>query len=259
MPHLIAGGRRLEFAWHGPAPEDAPTLVFLHDGLGCVALWRDFPTRLASALGCGALVFSRAGYGLSDPAPLPRPLRFMHDEGQDGLGEVLDAAGVREAVLVGHSDGGSIALVHAASAGGPRVRALALEAPHVFCEELTVRSIAAAAEEYRRGDLRERLARYHGANVDVAFLGWSGAWLDPAFRQWTIEAFLPRVAVPVLVIQGEGDEYGTLRQVEAIERQSGGTVQSVVLADCGHTPHRDQAERTLGAIARFLGEQGLAR
>ncbi len=252
MRRLIAGGRALEAAWHGRGAADAPTLVFLHDGLGCVALWRDFPARLAGAVGCGALVFSRAGYGASDPVPLPRPLTFMHDEGRTVLGDVLDAAGVRDAILVGHSDGGSIALVHAAQDGGRRVRGLVLEAPHVFCEDLTVRSIAAAVEEYRRGDLRQRLARHHGANVDVAFLGWSGAWLDPGFRDWTIEEFLPRVTMPVLVIQGADDAYGTLAQVDAIEAGCRGPVQRVVLPGCGHTPHRERQEATLEAMVRFL-------
>jgi pimeloyl-ACP methyl ester carboxylesterase len=243
VPYLEAGGRRLEYAWHGPPPEAAPTLVFLHEGLGSVSSLRGFPARLADATGCGAFVYSRAGYGASDPVPLPRPLSFMHDEARV-LPEVLDAAGVREAVLVGHSDG----------APSSRVRALALEAPHVFCEDVTVRSIEGAAVSYRAGDLKRALERHHGANVDVAFWGWNRAWLDPGFRSWNLEEFLPRIRVPVLLVQGERDEYGTLRQVEAIEAACAGPVRRLVLPDCGHAPHRDQPQRTLAAMAAFVLE-----
>ncbi|MET0395853.1 MAG: alpha/beta hydrolase [Longimicrobiaceae bacterium] len=257
---LEAGGHRLEYAWHGPPPDAAPTLVFLHEGLGCVSLWRGFPERLAEATGCGALVYSRAGYGRSDPVPLPRPVRFMHDEGLRVLPEVLDAAGVRDAVLVGHSDGASIALVHAGSGTADRVRALVLEAPHVFVEDVSVRSIAAIGEAYRHGGLRDRLARHHGANVDCAFHGWNGVWLDPEFRAWSIEEFLPRVSVPILVVQGEADEYGTLAQVEAVRGGAAGPVEAVVLPGVGHSPHRDAPEATLAAMARFvsavLGNRG---
>jgi len=249
---LEAGGRRLEYAWHGPPPDAAPTLVFLHEGLGCVSLWRDFPERLAEATGCGALVYSRAGYGRSDPVPLPRPVRFMHDEGLRVLPEVLDAAGVRDAVLVGHSDGASIALVHAGSGAAGRVRALVLEAPHVFVEDESVRSIAAIGEAYRDTELRAKLARHHGDNVDCAFHGWNGVWLDPGFRAWNIEEYLPRVTVPVLVVQGEADEYGTLAQVEAVRGGAAGPVETVVLPGVGHSPHRDAPEATLGAMARFV-------
>lgn len=250
---LRAGGRRLEYAWHGPPPEQAPTLVFLHEGLGCVSLWRDFPARLAEATGCGALVYSRAGYGRSDPAPLPRPVGFMHDEALRVLPEVLDAAGVRDAVLVGHSDGASIALVHAGSGRAGRVRALALEAPHVFVEDVSVESIARIGRAYRETGLRAKLARHHGANVDCAFLGWNGVWLDPEFRAWNIEEYLPRVAVPVLVVQGEADEYGTPAQVEAVRRGAGGPVETLLLPGVGHAPHRDAPEATLDAMAEFVG------
>ena len=249
---LRAGGRRLEYAWHGPPPDRAPTLVFLHEGLGCVSLWRDFPARLARATGCGALVYSRAGYGRSDPAPLPRPVRFMHEEGLRVLPEVLDAAGVRDAVLVGHSDGASIALVHAGSGAAGRVRALVLEAPHVFVEDVSVASIAAMGEAYRDTDLRARLARHHGENVDRAFYGWNGVWLDPEFRAWSIEEFLPRISVPVLVVQGEADEYGTPAQVEAVRRGAAGPVEAVILPGVGHSPHRDAPEATLAAMTRFV-------
>jgi pimeloyl-ACP methyl ester carboxylesterase len=250
---LLAGGHRLEYAWHGPPPAEAPTLVLLHEGLGCVSTWRDFPARLAEATGCGALVYSRAGYGASDPVPLPRPLRFMHDEAAV-LTEVLDAASVSEALLVGHSDGASIAIVHAGRERDPRVRGLALLAPHVFCEDLTVRSIEAAAVAYERGDLRRALERHHGANVDVAFRGWNRAWLDSGFREWNLEEFLPGIRVPVLLVQGEQDEYGTLAQLDAIEAGCRGPVRRLVLRACGHAPHRDQPSATLEAVEAFVRE-----
>jgi pimeloyl-ACP methyl ester carboxylesterase len=252
LPHLFAAGRRLEYEWHGPGPESAPTLVFIHEGLGSVSMWRGFPARLAEATDWGALVYSRAGHGGSDPVALPRPLRFMHDEALSVLPEVLDAVGVRDAVLVGHSDGGSIALIHAGSEKGVRVRGLVLEAPHVFCEGISVRSIAAAAERYRQGDLRRALERHHGPNVDVAFWGWNRAWLDPGFQEWNLEEYLPGVKVPVLVIQGDRDEYGTLKQLDAIEAGCAGPVERLVLPDCGHSPHRDQPDETLSAMLDFV-------
>jgi pimeloyl-ACP methyl ester carboxylesterase len=254
---LQAGGARLEARWIGPAPEAAPTLVFLHEGLGSASLWRDFPDRLAGETGCGALVYSRAGYGRSDPAPLPRPVGFMHDEAAI-LAEVLAEAGVREAILVGHSDGASIALIFAGSAGRagtspiPRLRGLILEAPHVFTEPHGLASIAKIGEAYRTTDLRERLARHHGANVDVAFRGWNDVWLSPEFRAWNLEAFLPAIRTPILILQGEDDEYGTWRQVEAIARQSGGPVEALALPACGHSPHRERPDLVLPAMARFV-------
>jgi len=255
---LVVGGHRLEVAWHGPPPGAAPTLVFLHEGLGGVSAWRDFPARVAAATGMGALVYSRLGYGGSDPAPLPRPLSYMHDEALAALPEVLDVAGIRECVLFGHSDGGSIALVFAGS-GLPqskRVLSLVLEAPHVFVEDVSVTSIAAARVAYETGDLRSRLARHHGANVDGAFRGWNDAWLDPAFRRWNIEEYLPRVRVPLLVIQGEDDAYGTLAQVDAIERGVSGPVTRLVLPRSGHAPHRDRPEEVLSAVTAFVAMSG---
>jgi pimeloyl-ACP methyl ester carboxylesterase len=258
LPDLTAGGRRLEYVWHGPGPASAPTLVFLHEGLGCVTRWREFPELLAAATGCGALVYSRAGYGGSDRHPPPWGTDFLHREARV-LSAVLAVAGVRDAILVGHSDGGSIALIHAGAAESTAgagteatLHGLVLLAPHVFCEDVTIASIRAAVEAYRHDDLRERLEKHHGANVDDAFFGWSGAWLDPAFREWSIEDRLPGVRVPVLVIQGTDDPYGTLRQVDAIEAGCRGGVRRLVLAECGHAPHRDQPDATLQAAADFV-------
>lgn len=248
---LHAAGRRLEAWWSGPGPEEAPTLVFLHDGLGSAGSWKCFAPELAAATGCGALAYSRAGYGASDPAPLPRPAGFMHDEALAVLPEVLDSLGIRRAVLVGHSDGGSIGLIHAA-AHPERVRALILEAAHVFVEPLTVASIAALREPYERGDLRAKLARIHGPGADATFRGWTDVWLRAEFLDWSLESLLPSVSCPVLAIQGEDDEYGTLRQVEAIEAGAAGPVERVVLPGCGHSPHHQKREETFAAMARFL-------
>jgi pimeloyl-ACP methyl ester carboxylesterase len=245
---MIAAGHRLESVWIGPGPDEAPTLVFLHEGLGCVSMWRDFPARVADATRCGALVYSRWGYGASDAVTLPRPLRYMHDEAAT-LEEIVVAQKIRDAILIGHSDGASIAIM---AASLPSVRALVLEAPHVFCEEISVKSIAAAHDAFTRGDLRARLARHHGDNVDGAFWGWNRAWLDPGFRAWNIEEYLPRVRVPTLVIQGEDDEYGTLAQIDAIERGAAARVERIVLSACGHAPHRDRPAETLAAITRFV-------
>jgi len=247
MSDLLVAGQRLEAEWHGAPPDAAPTLVFLHEGLGSVSAWREFPTALADATGCGALVYSRRGHGRSEPADEARPVTYMHDEAAL-LPDVLDAAGVRHAILVGHSDGGSIAILHAGSgAARPRLRALILEAPHVFVEDLSVESIARARDAYLDGDLRARLARHHD-DVDGAFWGWNRIWLDPQFRAWNIEGSLPRIRVPALVIQGADDPYGTLAQVEAIERQSGGPVERLVLEHCGHAPHRERPAATLAAM-----------
>ena len=256
MRDLVAAGKRLEAVWVGPPPGGAPTLVFLHEGLGCAHCWRNFPERVAEATGLGALVYSRAGYGASDPVAVPRPLAYMHDEARDSLPEVLAGAGVRDAILVGHSDGASIALLFAGSGlpAAERLQGLVLLAPHVFVEDRSIARIEEAREAFLTGDLRERLARRHGDNVDVAFWGWNRAWLDPGFRAWNLEEVLPHLRVPSLLVQGEDDPYGTLAQLDSIETKSGGPVSRLVLPACGHAPHRDQPEATIGAVARFVRE-----
>jgi pimeloyl-ACP methyl ester carboxylesterase len=221
-------------------------------------MWRDFPRRVADATSSRALVYSRWGYGGSDPVTLPRPLSYMHDEASAALPNVLDSLGVGRVVLIGHSDGASIAILHAGAAPPPaRVAGLVLLAPHVFVEDISVASIAKAKIAYEEGDLRARLARHHGENVDGAFRGWNDAWLDPRFRAWNIEEYLPRIRVPTLVVQGEADEYGTLAQVDAIEARSSGRVVRCVLAGAGHSPQRDRPEETLAAIAQFFAELSL--
>ncbi len=251
MPYTVAAGRRLEYEWiEGRA--ERPALVFLHEGLGSLRQWRDFPARAAVETGCPALVYSRYGYGDSDVLEEPRvPLTYMHDEAKRALPELLAGLGIARPVLVGHSDGASIALIHA-GAGHP-VRGLALMAPHVFVEDISIESIRRARGDFETTDLPERLAKYHRDPAKTFHL-WNDAWLDPEFRQWNIEEYLPRISCPVLAIQGEDDEYGTLAQVRAVAAQVAGRCEVLTLAQCGHRVHIDQPGRALAAISRFVDE-----
>lgn len=251
---IEVGGNNLECAWIGPPPGAGPTLVFLHQGLGCVGMWRDFPARLAEATGLGAFVYSRLGHGKSGPAQLPWPVRFMHTEGLDVLPAVLDVAGIDDFILVGHSDGASISLIYAGGVGAPGLRGLVLEAPHVLLDDLTARGAAAIAQRYEDTDLGERLARHHGANTDDLVRGWTRALVDPPFVEWNIEEYLPAVSVPALVIQGEDDEYGTMAQLDAIAAQSGAPVELLKLSQCGHAPHHERAEDVLAAMKAFVAQ-----
>lgn len=248
---LIIENVRLEGRWWGPAPADAPTLVLLHEGLGCVGLWGEFPAKLSQATGCGVFAYSRAGYGKSEPVPLPRPLAYMHDEARETLPKLLDAIGLRRGLLVGHSDGASIAAIYGGMFDDPRLDGLVLIAPHVFTEDMGIASIVEAKRAYEQGDLKRRLARWH-TNVDCAFHGWNGAWLDPDFRRWDLTEFLPRIRIPVQIVQGEADQYGTMAQVEAIAAGVSGPVEKVLLPGVGHSPHREAPEATVAAIARFV-------
>jgi len=250
--YIEIGGHRLEVLRIGGTNPDGFGLILLHEGLGSVSQWRDFPQALAAAAGTPVFAYSRAGYGRSSPVPLPRPLTYMRDEARDVLPGVISAAGFSRTVLVGHSDGASIAAIYAGSLGGPDLAGLVLIAPHFFVEDVSVKSIAKARQSYEAGDLRERLKRHHGDNVDVAFYGWNSAWLDPAARQWDITEYLPHIRVPALLIQGEGDEYGTLAHIETAERLIAAPVERLVLAACGHVPQRDQPEKTIAAITRFV-------
>ena len=252
--YLEIDGQRLEYRWIGPGPDSGCTLVFLHEGLGSVSLWKDFPDELARVTGLGALVYSRLGYGLSDPAPLPRPVSFMHDEARETLPAVLEASGISEAVLVGHSDGGSIALIYASGDCRVPLRGLITEAPHVFVEPISLESIHAAAEAYEQGKLRRRLARHHGGNVDGAFWGWNRVWLDPDFESWNLEALLPKIRTPLLVIQGHDDPYGTMAQVDSITKNAGAAAEKLILADCGHAPHVEKRQAVLTAMHDFVSQ-----
>jgi len=236
-----------------PGDPRRPLLVLLHEGLGCVALWRDFPAALAAATGCGVFAYSRVGYGGSSPCMLPRPLSYMEDEAQGFLPKLLAQLPASALVPIGHSDGGSIAAVNAGAMPDVRLRGVVLIAPHFFTEPEGLASIAAVRRSYREGDLRRRLVRYHGDNVDCAFHGWAESWLHPDFKQWDLTPFLPQIAVPTLLIQGEDDEYGTAAQLQTAERLIPAPVQSHVLAACGHSPHREQPDALCALIAAFIG------
>jgi pimeloyl-ACP methyl ester carboxylesterase len=244
-----AGGHRLEVERIDAGGHERPVLVLLHEGLGSVSMWRDFPGRLAHATNCDTVVYSRQGYGRSDPLQGPRSVRYMHDEALRVLPELLDKLAIARPLLVGHSDGSSIALIHAGARVRP-VQAIVAMAPHVMVEDLSVASIAAAKRAYETTDLRARLARHH-TDVDGAFWGWNRIWLDPAFRDWNIEDYLPGIACPVLAIQGEDDEYGTMAQVQSIRRHVR-DADVVALSDCRHSPHRDQPQATQDAITAFV-------
>ena len=228
---------------------DAPTLVFLHEGLGSVSLWRDFVAKVAAETGCPVLVYSRYGHGSSDVLREPRAVTYMHEEALGVLPELLDSLSIRAPILVGHSDGGSIASIYAGAYD--RVTALILLAPHVFVEEISVASIAAARVAFETTDLPEKLARHH-QDVAKTFWGWNNIWLHPDFRRWNIEEYLARITCPVLAIQGYDDEYGTMAQLDAIARQVTGAVSLMRLANCKHSPHRDQPKQVLEAIGAFV-------
>jgi pimeloyl-ACP methyl ester carboxylesterase len=229
------------------SPGAEPALVFLHEGLGSVALWRDFPERLAQATGRRALVYSRAGHGNSYVPDAPRTPRFMHDEALDVLPPLLAEHGIERPVLVGHSDGGSIALIHASR---HPVTKLVVLAPHVFVEDLSVAGIAEARETFESTDLLDRMGRYH-RDAEATFRLWNDIWLAPEFRDWNIEDVLGAITAPVLAIQGEHDQYGTLAQIDAIAAGVSGPFERAVL-DARHAPHLEAPEETLRAAAEFI-------
>jgi pimeloyl-ACP methyl ester carboxylesterase len=244
-------GRRLEYRWIGPGPGEAPTIVVLHEALGSVSTWRDFPARLAAASGCGALVYSRTGHGRSEPLSGLRSERYLHEEALDVLPAVLAHFSLSNVVLFGHSDGASIAIIFA-GAKPEAVRGLILEAPHVFVEEAAHGGILRAIEAYETTSFRERLTRHHGDGTDALFRAWAEIWLRPSFRGWNIEEYLPSITCPVLVIQGEDDHYGTLRQVDSVVSQVRGLGRRLVLPDCGHAPHSGRPDEVLAASTAFL-------
>lgn len=248
---LVVGEQRLEYA-RIAAARPGPTLVLLHEGLGCLALWKQFPHLLAAATGLGVFCYSRAGYGGSSPCELPRPLDFHTREARDVLPLVFAAANIDECVLIGHSDGASIALIYAGAAGDPRVLALAALAPHVLTEDKCVDNIRQARDAYADGPLREQLRRYHGANVDCAFRGWSGTWLDPAFAAWDIQSYLAAIRVPVLALRGHDDPYNTAVHVQHIRAAVPAAVEMIEVPDCGHAPHVEQPATVLRHIGKLL-------
>lgn len=247
---LDVAGQSLEYRMIGPHPDRAPTIVMLHEGLGSVGLWGDFPDKLAAARGAGIFVYSRAGYGQSSPAKLPRPLSYMHDEARDILPELLTAIGFKRGLLLGHSDGASIATVYAGSIQDHRIRGLILIAPHFFVEDVSIQSIAVAKTAYAQTDLRAKLARWH-KDPDNAFRGWNDAWLDPKFREWDITPELAYIRVPILIVQGEGDQYGTVKQIEAAREECYCPVEVALLAGAKHSPQREAPDAALKTVSEF--------
>lgn len=248
MPFATAGGHRLEYE-RIDGPEAAPVLVFLHEGLGSIRQWKDFPQKLCAATGCRGLAYNRYGYGDSDVLEAPRRADFMHVEARETLPELLRALGIERPVLVGHSDGASIALIHAGS--GFAVRGVVVEAAHVSIEPSNLEAIRRIGAEAVTSGLVQRLGKYH-RDPAKTFFGWHDVWLSEDFRQWNIEAFLAGITVPLMAIQGADDQYGTPAQLEAIARGAGGPCETQLLPDCGHTPHREAEAASLALMARTI-------
>jgi pimeloyl-ACP methyl ester carboxylesterase len=261
---LRIGGSDLEYRMIGPSPEHAPTIVMLHEGLGSVGLWGDFPEKLQAATGAGVLAYSRAGYGASTPAKLPRPLHYMRIEALEVLPKLLEQIGFRRGLLVGHSDGASIAAIYAGSHQDHRLHGIALIAPHFIVEDISVKSIAEIKLAYESTNLKEKLSRWH-KDVDNAFYGWNDAWLDPKFRAWDISEYLAYIRVPIAILQGVDDQYGTMRQAAIASDECYCPVDVTEIPGAGHSPHREAPRATLEAIAEFAnaalredGSQGQA-
>lgn len=252
IERILIAGQPVEYQLIRTGAQPGRCIVMLHEGLGSLAMWRDFPGIVAHATQCDVLAYSRFGYGQSAPLGGPRTVDYMHREALQVLPELLDLLGIDRPVLFGHSDGASIALIHAGGAGRA-VAGLILMAPHVLVEDMTILGIAAARETYRQTDLRARLGRYH-ADADAVFRGWNDIWLDPAFRDWNIEEYLLSITCPILAIQGEDDEYASMDQIGRIARQAtkAGDVDLLKLGDCRHSPHRDQQQAVLEAVTHFI-------
>ena len=243
--------RRLEYRMIGPRPSEAPTIVMLHEGLGCVGLWGAFPEQLAAATGAGVFVYSRTSYGKSSLGKLPRPVNFMDVEALDVLPQMLATIGFQRGILFGHSDGASIAAIYAGSVQDHRVRGLVLMAPHFFTEDMGLAQIRRTKEDYESGNLREKLERWHD-DADSAFYSWNGPWLDPEFRAWDITEALGYIRVPILIVQGADDQYGTLKQVEAAQEECYCPVETAILPGVRHSPHRDAPDLTLQTACGFI-------
>ena len=241
---------RLEYRFAGPPPDQAPTLIVLHEGLGSAGMWGEFPEKLQAATGLGVFTYSRLGYGHSSPAELPRALDFMHVEAREILPRMLDAIGFRQGLLVGHSDGGSIAAIYGGSVQDHRVRGLVLMAPHFIVEDVTIKAITEIRKAYDTTDMRARFARWH-ADADATVRGWTDVWLTNDFHSWDLREDLAYIRVPVLIIQGEDDHYGTIRQIEIAQEECYCPVETLLLPATQHAPHREAPEPTLQAIVGF--------
>ena len=256
--HVYAAGHRLRVKTIEPqkaaAAENQPTLVFLHEGLGCMELWRDFPEVLCASTGCRGLIYERKGYGGSDILPGPWKEDYLIEESSVDLPELLKKCNVDDIVLIGHSDGGTIALIMSAL-NGDMVRGVITEAAHIFVEDVTIAGINKAVEAYEKDNLKDKLARYHKENTEMVFRRWADRWLSPEYRNWNVEEYLPEITCPLLAIQGEDDEYGTPAQVEGIGRLVSGPVETRLIPECGHIPHfqaRDVVLREIVGLIKML-------
>ena len=252
LEHVTIAGKRIEYRSIGIFDPQKPVLVFLHEGLGCATLWRDFPDQLCALTNCAGLIYSRTGYGGSDACDLPRPLDYMEREASEFLPAILQYFDIKRPLLVGHSDGASIALTYAGIPDAVKPEAVIAIAPHVFCEDISIKGIEAAKQAYEHNDLKGKLEKFHGINTECAFRGWNDAWLDPMFKKWNIESYLPHITAPVLAIQGRDDAYGTLAQVDAIETAISGPFSKLILSDCGHNPWQEQQEKVLSHAVEFI-------
>jgi len=258
-PLIDLGDRRLRVRRLSPRQEDGldrTTLVFLHEGLGCIEMWRDFPQKLCDATRCNGIVYDRTGYGRSSPWPADPGVHYMEIEADRVLPHLLERLGVEDCVLVGHSDGGTIALNYAAADPEP-LRAVVTLAAHAINEPVCVASIVKAREAFAAGELRQRLMKYHGDNTDGAFALWSDAWVAPGFEPMDADGRLPSIVVPVQALQGEDDEYGSELQLGIIAGKVGGYCETRLVPDCGHSPHLQQPAYVLSEIARFIAPLAL--
>ena len=244
-------GNKIEYACFGPPAADSPTIVMLHEGLGCTELWRDFPQQVAESTGWGVLVFSRLGYGKSDVAKLPRPVNYMTLEATEILPSVLDSVGFQRGILLGHSDGATISAIYAGTVNDFRIRGLVLLAPHFFTESVGLQSIQNIRAEFETGNLKSKLAKYH-QDPENAFYGWNDAWLNPKFKNWDVSEVIDYLRIPVLAIQGQDDQFGTTKQINEIENRIYSPIETKILENCGHSPQFDQPDQTLGALTDFV-------
>ncbi|WP_457552453.1 alpha/beta fold hydrolase [Desulfobacula sp.] len=253
---LKLGKKKIEILWHKQGEKNHPTLIFLHEGLGCTKMWKDFPEKLSQKTGCPALVFSRFGYGRSDPAPLPWKINFMHKQALHILPDIIKKTGIKTYILIGHSDGGSIGLIFSGSPIAKELnglKGLITEATHVFCEQITVNCIKQAKINYDTRNLKQGLEKYHGKNTDNAFRGWNDVWLNPNFMNWNIEKYLGKIKIPMIAIQGKDDQYGTVKQLESIKRNVK-QVQAFLIDECRHSPHLEKPEIVLKIMTRFIDQ-----
>jgi pimeloyl-ACP methyl ester carboxylesterase len=247
---LTIDGVRLEYSCSGPPPSDAPTAILLHEGLGCVDLWRDFPGALAKTLDCGIFSYSRQGYGASDPVPLPRPLNYMTLEAINILPKIIERLSPIHFQLIGHSDGATIAAIYAGDIGHDKLSGITLIAPHFFVEDMGITQIEAARHAFETTDLPGKLGKYH-RDAENAFYGWNQSWLHPDFRSWDVQDVIEKITTPILAIQGMNDQYGTLLQIEAIKERARVSLGVEILQDCKHSPHLEHPTKVLGAIKTF--------